>query len=62
MKINNLSRVFFRDACIAFIQMDKSTEDLGQESGTAWQESQQMGRTGCGGVQNPQEEEWGFLT
>jgi hypothetical protein len=28
---------------------------LGQESGTAWQESQQMGYTGHGGVQNPQE-------
>jgi hypothetical protein len=28
--------------------------ELGQDSGTAWQESQQMGRTGHGGVQNPQ--------
>ena len=28
--------------------------ELGQDSGTAWQESQQMGRTGRGGVQNPQ--------
>ena len=26
---------------------------LGQESGTDWQESQQMGYTGRGGVQNP---------
>ena len=26
---------------------------LGQESGTNWQESQQMGYTGRGGVQNP---------
>jgi hypothetical protein len=30
-------------------------ENIGQESGTAWQESQQMGRTGHGGVQKPQE-------
>lgn len=28
--------------------------ELGQDSGTAWQESQQMGQTGRGGVQNPQ--------
>lgn len=28
--------------------------ELGQDSGTDWQESQQMGRTGHGGVQNPQ--------
>lgn len=28
--------------------------ELGQDSGTAWQESQQMGETGHGGVQNPQ--------
>lgn len=28
--------------------------ELGQDSGTAWQESQQMGETGRGGVQNPQ--------
>ncbi len=31
-------------------------ENPGQESGTAWQESQQSGRTGHGGVQRPQEE------
>jgi hypothetical protein len=31
-------------------------ENPGQESGTDWQESQQMGRTGRGGVQKPQEE------
>ena len=30
---------------------------FGQESGTAWQESQQMGYTGHGGVQNPNEGE-----
>lgn len=29
---------------------------LGQESGTAWQESLQMGYTGHGGVQKPNEE------
>ena len=29
---------------------------LGTESGTAWQESQQMGQTGRGGIQNPQED------
>jgi hypothetical protein len=28
---------------------------LGQESGTDWQESQQMGHTGRGGVQKPNE-------
>ena len=28
---------------------------LGQESGSAWQESQQMGKTGHGGVQKPNE-------
>ncbi len=28
--------------------------ELGQDSGTDWQESQQMGWTGHGGVQNPQ--------
>ncbi len=27
---------------------------LGQDSGSDWQESQQMGKTGHGGVQNPQ--------
>ena len=27
---------------------------LGTESGTDWQESQQMGNTGRGGIQNPQ--------
>ena len=31
-------------------------ENPGQESGSDWQESQQMGRTGRGGVQKPQEE------
>ena len=30
-------------------------ENPGQESGTDWQESQQAGRTGRGGVQTPQE-------
>ena len=28
--------------------------ELGQDSGSDWQESQQMGKTGLGGVQNPQ--------
>lgn len=28
--------------------------EMGQDSGTAWQESQQMGETGRDGVQNPQ--------
>ena len=28
--------------------------ELGQDSGSDWQESQQMGQTGRGGVQNPQ--------
>ena len=28
--------------------------ELGQDSGSDWQESQQMGKTGHGGVQNPQ--------
>jgi hypothetical protein len=32
------------------------TPSLGQESGTAWQESQQMGYTGHGGVQKPANE------
>jgi hypothetical protein len=30
---------------------------FGTESGTAWQESQQMGRTGRGGVQTPNQQE-----
>lgn len=30
------------------------SREMGQDSGTAWQESQQMGQTGRGGVQNPQ--------
>ena len=30
------------------------SSELGQDSGTAWQESQQMGYTGRGGVDNPQ--------
>jgi len=29
--------------------------ELGQDSGSDWQESQQMGQTGRGGVQNPQQ-------
>lgn len=29
--------------------------ELGQDSGSDWQESQQMGQTGHGGVQNPQQ-------
>jgi hypothetical protein len=28
--------------------------ELGQDSGSDWQESQQMGKTGHGGAQNPQ--------
>jgi hypothetical protein len=35
-------------------QPGELSPELGQDSGTAWQESQQMGRTGLGGVQNPQ--------
>ncbi len=31
-------------------------EQLGQESGNAWQESQQMGYTGHGGVQKPNQD------
>ena len=31
-------------------------QQLGQESGSDWQESQQMGNTGRGGVQKPNEE------
>lgn len=37
-------------------QPGKFSEQLGQESGSDWQESQQMGRTGRGGVQKPQED------
>lgn len=35
-------------------QPGEVSPELGQDSGTAWQESQQMGNTGRGGVQNPQ--------
>lgn len=35
-------------------QPGELSPQLGQESGTAWQESLQMGQTGHGGVQNPQ--------
>jgi len=31
-------------------------KQLGTESGTDWQESQQMGKTGHGGIQNPQKD------
>lgn len=31
-------------------------KQLGTESGTDWQESQQMGKTGHGGVQSPQQD------
>ena len=34
-------------------QPGQAVSSPGQESGTAWQESQQMGRTGTGGAQNP---------
>ncbi|HLL78255.1 MAG TPA: hypothetical protein VKT25_02075 [Ktedonobacteraceae bacterium] len=37
-------------------QPGKPSEQLGQESGSDWQESQQMGRTGLGGVQKSQED------
>ena len=37
-------------------QPGKYSEQLGQESGSDWQESQQMGQTGRGGVQKPQED------
>lgn len=37
-------------------QPGKYSEQLGQESGSDWQESQQMGHTGLGGVQKPQED------
>lgn len=35
-------------------QPGEESPQLGQDSGTDWQESQQMGQTGFGGVQNPQ--------
>ena len=31
-------------------------KQLGTESGTAWQESQQMGKTGQGGIQSPEQD------
>ena len=34
----------------------KTGKQLGTESGTDWQESQQMGKTGHGGVQSPQQD------
>jgi len=36
------------------LQPGETSPELGQDSGSAWQESQQMGNTGRGGVQNPQ--------
>lgn len=33
----------------------KTGKQLGTESGTDWQESQQMGKTGHGGVQSPEQ-------
>ncbi len=35
-------------------QPGQTSPELGQDSGSDWQESQQMGYTGHGGVQNPQ--------
>lgn len=35
-------------------QPGEASPQLGQDSGSAWQESLQMGETGRGGVQNPQ--------
>ena len=35
-------------------QPGEVSPELGQDSGTAWQEGLQMGDTGRGGVQNPQ--------
>lgn len=35
-------------------QPGEVSPQLGQDSGSDWQESQQMGKTGRGGVQNPQ--------
>lgn len=37
-------------------QPGKTGEQQGTESGSAWQESQQMGKTGHGGVQSPQQD------
>ncbi len=37
-------------------QPGKTGKQLGTESGSAWQESQQMGKTGHGGVQSEEQE------